>query len=41
LTPARMFGLHREGFDRLVAGALRDSTVAPSQGAEADRTWEH
>jgi CRP-like cAMP-binding protein len=41
LTPARMFGLHREGFDRLVAGALRHSTAAPPQGAEADRTWEH
>jgi CRP-like cAMP-binding protein/Zn-dependent protease len=38
-TPARLFRLDREGFDRVIAGAFRRGTINPS--ASIDRTWQH
>lgn len=38
-TPARLFRLDREGFDRVIAGAFRRGTLDPA--AAVDRTWQH
>jgi len=38
-TPARLFRLDREGFERVIAGAFRRGTLNPA--AAADRTWQH
>lgn len=39
LTPARLFGLSREGFDRLVRESFRRGTLNPA--VSLDRVWEH
>ncbi len=38
-TPARVFRLDREGFDRVLAEAFRRGTLDPA--APIDRTWQH
>jgi CRP-like cAMP-binding protein len=38
-TPARLFRLDRDGFDRVIAGAFRRGTINPS--ASIDRSWQH
>ena len=38
-TPARLFRLDREGFERVIAGAFRRGTLNPA--AAVDRTWQH
>jgi CRP-like cAMP-binding protein/Zn-dependent protease len=38
-TPARLFRLDREGFERAIAGAFRRGTLNPS--AAIGRTWQH
>jgi CRP-like cAMP-binding protein len=38
-TPARLFRLDREGFDRAIAGAFARGTLNPA--AAIDRTWQH
>ena len=38
-TPARVFRLDREGFERAVAGAFRRGTLNPA--ARVGRTWQH
>jgi CRP-like cAMP-binding protein len=38
-TPAKVFELDREGFDRIVASAFRRGTLNPA--ASMDRTWQH
>lgn len=38
-TPARVFRLDREGFERAIAGAFRRGTLNPS--AAIGRTWQH
>ncbi len=38
-TPARLFRLDREGFERVIAGAFRRGTLNPA--ASIDRTWQH
>jgi CRP-like cAMP-binding protein/Zn-dependent protease len=38
-TPARLFRLDRDGFERVIAGAFRRGTLNPS--ASIDRTWQH
>ena len=38
-TPARLFRLDREGFERAIAGAFRRGTLNPA--ASLGRTWQH
>jgi CRP-like cAMP-binding protein/Zn-dependent protease len=38
-TPARVFRLDREGFERAIAGAFRRGTLNPA--ASIGRTWQH
>jgi hypothetical protein len=38
-TPARLFRLDREGFERAIAGAFRRGTLNPA--ASLGRAWQH